>query len=282
MEDKDIKKQKSFLSQWGMPLFTLNVCLLSMCVAASNACFVSSTRTIEKHFGFTGTQTSILLAADNITGLVALLILGYLGGKYNKARFTGITAVGLALGNIILTVPYYKSAVTSDIMKYNQFDIISNTTIQSASQKLDILCKTSQNDSSSCLADDGNKGKYFYDKNMFYVFLFGQLVKGIMFGTFMNLPYVYINENSRTDKATFYSGMNYFIIRFRFNEPHFLSICYSVIFTTHVPVFFSRSWHSFRDIGLKFCIFHNFHTANEPSKLKTQFNLLMKFIDLIT
>ena len=124
MEDKDIKKQKSFLSQWGMPLFTLNVCLLSMCVAASNACFVSSTRTIEKHFGFTGTQTSILLAADNITGLVALLILGYLGGKYNKARFTGITAVGIALGNIILTVPYYKSAVTSDIMKYNQFDII--------------------------------------------------------------------------------------------------------------------------------------------------------------
>ena len=60
MEVKDIKQnKKSFLSRWGIPLFTFDTCLLVFCVQASNSCFVAGTRTIEKHFGFSGTQTQL-------------------------------------------------------------------------------------------------------------------------------------------------------------------------------------------------------------------------------
>ena len=214
MADKSIKqKKKSFLSRWGILLFTIDTCLLVLSVHASNSCFVAGTRTIEKHFGFSSTQTQFLLAADNITGLVALLIFGYLAGKFNKARFMSIMIFGLAIGNIISTIPYYKSAIVSDIMKYEDDTVplhVTNVTIKSSINQLDIVCvQNSQNDNTSCLvADESNdNGKYMYDKNMFYIFLLAQMVKGLFYGTMLNLPYVYINENSVTDKATFFSGM---------------------------------------------------------------------------
>ena len=216
MEDKDIKQnKKSFLSRWGVPLFTIDTCLLVFCVQASNSCFLAGTRTIEKHFGFSSIQTQFLLAADNITGLVALLIFGYLAGKFNKARFLAIMLFGLAISNIISTIPYYKSAITSDIMKYKDDTApmnVTNITVKSSINQIDIVCvQNSPNDNSSCLdADASNdKGKYMYDKDMFYIFLLAQLVKGVFYGTVANLPYVYINENSVTDKATFFCGMNH-------------------------------------------------------------------------
>ena len=228
MEVNVIKQnKKSFLSQWGVSLFTIDTCLLVFCAYASDLCFISGTRTIEKHFGFSSTQTQFILAADNITGLVALLIFGYLAGKFNKARFLAIMAFGSSIGNIISTIPYYKSAITSDIMKYKDETApmnVTNITVKSSINQIDILCvQNSPNYNSSCLAADAAKGKYMYDKNMFYIFLLAQLVKGIFYDTMYNLPFVYINENCRTDKATFFSGMNnnnHNYLKFHFSQIH--------------------------------------------------------------
>ena len=80
------------LQKWTIPLFTINACLISLCSVGALSCFNASSRMVEKHFGFTSKQTSLILVGDEISGF-ASLIFGYLGGKFHKPRFLGVMVI---------------------------------------------------------------------------------------------------------------------------------------------------------------------------------------------
>ena len=89
--------------------------------------------------------------------------------------------------------------------------------------------------------------------------LFFRLVCGDVEGKFKQIfkRVALINQKS----GPFDVSMDQFKIR--------LNSTFSVIHIPHVHVFVWPSWHYFRDIELKCCIFHNFHTFNKQINLKT-------------
>ena len=196
------------LWEYCIPLFTIDACLISLCSVGANSCFNASSRMVERHFDFTSTQTSLLMVGDEISAF-ASLIFGYLGGKFHKPRFLGVMVILLGLSYITLTIPYYISATSSDTMT----DVVSgNETITSTNlTKLpDILCRK-PTDNSSCLIDErlnNNTSKQrMNNQNMFYIFLVGKMLVGAFYGTILTMPFVYLNENCVTSKATFFGGM---------------------------------------------------------------------------
>ena len=66
-------KAKGLRSSWVVPLFTINAALINLCGVAAVSCVVASARMIEKQFGFTVTQTSLILIADEFSGFAALV-----------------------------------------------------------------------------------------------------------------------------------------------------------------------------------------------------------------
>ena len=196
------------LWKWGIPLFTIDVCLISFCSVGAVSCFGASSRMVERQFGFTSTQTSLIMVGDEISGF-ASLIFGYLGGKFHKPRFLGVMVILMGLSCITLTIPYYVSTASYDTMT----DVVSgNETLTSTNlTKLpDILCREST-DNISCLINERlhntTTKQSLNNQNMFYIFLFGKILVGAFFGTVLAMPFVYLNENCITSKATFFGGM---------------------------------------------------------------------------
>ena len=204
-------KKNGCLSTCGVPLFTINACLIAFCGVGASSCIVASARMIEKQFGFTSTQTTLLVVGGDIAAFVSL-IFGYLGGKLHKPRFLGFMVICMGLSFVIFTFPYYISAASDNTMT----DMISSneTTSTNLTKLPDIVCRKSP-DNSSCLTNErlnNNTSKQsLNNQNMFYVFLIGKLLQGAFSESVYNLPYVYLNENCITSKATFFSGM-YMII----------------------------------------------------------------------
>ena len=145
------------------------------------------------------------MVGDEISGF-ASLIFGYLGGKFHKPRFLGVMVILMGLSCITLTIPYYVSAASRDTT-----DMISgNVTTSTNLTKLpDIVCRKSPNNS-SCFNErlNNNTSKQsLINQNMFYIFIFGKILAGAFYGTILTMPFVYLNENCITSKATFFGGM---------------------------------------------------------------------------
>ena len=198
-------KVKGLRSSWLVQIFTINAALINLCGVAAVSCVVASARMIEKQFGFTGTQTSLILIADEFSGFAAL-VFGYLGGKFHKPRFQGVLVICLGLSYIIITVPYYIGAASRDTMS----NMISSNETTTSTKLPDIVCKKST-DNSSCLMDkrlnNATGEQTVNDQNMFYVFVIGKVLQGAFSKTVYALPYAYLNENCITSSSTFFGGM---------------------------------------------------------------------------
>ena len=196
------------ISKWGVPLFTINACLIGLLSIAVGSCFFASSRVVEKQFGFTSTQTSLILVGDEFSGFAAL-IFGYLGGRYHKPRFLGVMVILMGLSCMTLIIPYYISAASRDTT-----DMISANETTTSTKLPDILCRTFT-DNSSCMSDElfnnGTSKQTMNNKNAFYIFLLGKILVGAFSRTVWNMPFVYLNENCITSKATFFAGMLYII-----------------------------------------------------------------------
>ena len=157
---------------------------------------------VEKQFGLTGTQTTWLLTADNVTSLVSLILFGYIGGKYNKARFFAILGMLLGFSHFLFSLPYYISLKDDDVMKIKPDEVkYSNQT--NLKRKLDILCRSlsGRNDTCSVLDESESSSNVFY-----IILLVARLLVGMFKEPHLNLPYIYINENCGTRKTVLYTG----------------------------------------------------------------------------
>ena len=68
---------------------------------------MASYRMLEKQYGLSAAQTGLLESIDNVTTLIVLLLVGYLGDKLNIARILGVCYINLGLGIILHALPYF-------------------------------------------------------------------------------------------------------------------------------------------------------------------------------
>ena len=191
-------------TRYGLQVFTFLSCVLLFASRFLTAHTTASARMVEKQFGLTGTQTTWLLTADNITSLVSLILFGYIGGKYNKARFFAILGMLLGFSHLLFSLPYYISLKDDDVMKIKPDEVkYSNQT--NLKRKLDIICKPLSNRNDTCSALDESEKESSSD--MFYIILLlARLLVGMFKEPHLNLPYIYINENCGTRKTVLYTG----------------------------------------------------------------------------
>ena len=184
------------ISKWGVPLFTINACLIGLLSIAVGSCFFASSRVVEKQFGFTSTQTSLIMVGDEFSGL-------------------------------ILTIPYYISAASRDTT-----DMMSANETTTSTKLPDILCRT-YTDNSSCMSDElfnNGTSKPTMNKNnkyVFYKFLLGKILIGAFSRTVWTMPFVYLNENCITSKATFFAGLLYYTFNITNSVRHSNNNCTS-------------------------------------------------------
>ena len=188
-------------TRYGLQAFTFLSCVLLFVSRFLTTYTSASARMVEKQFGLTGTQTTWLLTADNVTSLVSLILFGYIGGKYNKARFFAILGMLLGFSHLLFSLPYFISLKDDDIMKIKPEEVKSNQT--NLKRKLDIICKPSSIRNDTCSVLDGSESS----SNVFYIILLvARLLVGMFKEPLLNQPYIYINENCGTRKTILYTG----------------------------------------------------------------------------
>ena len=217
---KEHKFKNKWQRQFGLKVFTAIACLSTLCGRSLLVYNVASGRMVEKHFGLTGMETSLLVSTDNIASTVAVALFGYIGGKFNRARFLAIVSISLGISYLLLSLPYFISLRYNDIMKFEPGDLFDKVYLnQTRSERIklpDIICTKSypqnttlspQNRSGYSQEEpqDGNLSD-LYSSKMFYLLWIGRLLIGVFGQTHINLPFIYISENCDIKRAVFYSG----------------------------------------------------------------------------
>ena len=221
--DKATKKNKfkfKWQIQWGLKQFTVIACLSVLCVRLLSVYNIASGRMVEKHFGLTGMETSWLVSVDNIASIVAVAVFGYIGGKFNRARFLAIMSISLGISYLLISLPYFISLRYNDIMRIKPGDLseklYSNQTKSEGMKLPDIIClksspqnTTSNPQNRSTFSQEYQQNGHLsdvYSSKMFYILWFGRLLIGVFHRTHLNLPFIYISENCDINRAVFYGG----------------------------------------------------------------------------
>ena len=221
-KDRAPKKNK-FKFKWqihyGLKQFTAIACLSTLSGRSLMVYNNASQRMVEKHFGLTGMETSWLVSVDNIASIVALVVFGYIGGKFNRARFLAIMSICVGVSYLLLSLPYFISLKYSDIMRIKPEDLFENMYLnQTRSERMklpDIMCTksypqntTSNHQNRSYSQEEPQVGHLsdLYSSKMFYLLWFGRVFIGVFGQTQLNLPFIYISENCDIKRAVFHSG----------------------------------------------------------------------------
>ena len=162
---------------------------------------IASLRMLEKQYGFTATQTSLLLSIDNVTSLVMILIVGYLGDRYSKPRILAACYLTTAVGVVIEAMPYFLYKGNSESM-FNTGIAFGNMTNM---RRRDILCNPeSVNISCTDLPSEEKLPKD--NEHAYYVLIAARLLVGIGIAPRVALSMTYIYENTPKTKASMYIG----------------------------------------------------------------------------
>ena len=98
----------------GIILFTTLTCFLNFFRIIGHVHYSGSKRMLERHFGFTTTETGFLQSVDNIIGIVGYLIGGYLGDKVHKARLIAVCSLISSLSILSTSLPYFLTSGLND------------------------------------------------------------------------------------------------------------------------------------------------------------------------
>ena len=162
---------------------------------------IASLRMLEKQYGFTATQTSLLLSIDNVTSLVMILVVGYLGDRYSKPRILAVCYLTTAVGVGIEAMPYflYKGNIES---MFNTGIVFSNMTNV---RRGDILCNP-ESVNTSCTDLPSEEKLPEDNEHAYYVLVAARLLVGIGIAPRVALSMTYIYENTPKNKASMYIG----------------------------------------------------------------------------
>lgn len=88
-------------------VYLIIYCTVGVIEGAHFTYFVGVLSTLEKRFAFESKISGIILIADNISGALLSLIIGYYGGKWHKPRLIAFGMVMVSISSFLCTIPYF-------------------------------------------------------------------------------------------------------------------------------------------------------------------------------
>ena len=182
-------------------LFTFIVMAISALSQGFVSYMIASYRMLEKQYGLSAAQTGLLESIDNVTSLIVLLIVGYLGDKLNIAHILGVCYINLGLGIILHALPYFLfkgNVVDTDVTQSGNISEILKTS--------DIICQLDNITSALYNGTYENLSGTASSRSVFYLLIVARLIFGIGVAPRTSLPYAYINQQKGHNKGPFLMG----------------------------------------------------------------------------
>ena len=192
-EEKTDKRNKIC----GIKCFTFVITLHLLLMRMGNGYFTGILRTLEKQYGFTGLQSGLLFSSYNISTVVALLLLGYMGDKFKKPVILGISCLLSAISLLIMATPNF----IGTHKYYNQ----SMEYGEPHSTSTDVLCKRGFNNI-TCPVRTDTGSDTDHQKVPFYIILVAILMFGCGAGAYQNIGAAYIGTKLSTKTRGIYLG----------------------------------------------------------------------------
>ena len=186
----------------GVYWFTFIILAISSIGQGFTAYMMASYRMLEKQYGLSAAQTGLLESIDNVTTLIVLLLVGYLGDKLNIARILGVCYINLGLGIILHALPYFLfrgNVVDTETAESGNMSDMFKTS--------DIICQLDNITSPLYNETHGNFSGSASWNGVFYLLLVARLIFGIGIAPRSSLPFAYINQQKGHNKGPLLMGL---------------------------------------------------------------------------
>lgn len=180
---------------WFLPFVSIFSLIQGMTVSGLISASVPH---IEREFGFTSTQSGILLASNDLTGFLFVLFVSYYGETGHKPTWLGIGSILTGLGAFIFSLPKimkgpYTFSENNEI-NFQKYDLCNVT---AAGNKLDI--------GESC---DSPQTSIAY----FVTFCIANMLMGVGTTPLNTLGAAYLDENVSPKNSPIYIGIWYLMM----------------------------------------------------------------------
>ena len=197
---KSEEKQRCSASL-GIKMFTFFGCIIIALMGTHSQYFSGSLRMFEKQFGLTSAQTGMMRGVSNLSGLILVIVLGYCGDVFNKARILGYCTLLSGIFNFLMILPHFVT-----IGNLPQV----NASLNISSSNDDILCDIVKKNKSKCAKEDIET--YVKNSQMaFWIFCVVRFVLGLCGTANTNLTMAYIHSNAPPKLAAFLIGNSYIL-----------------------------------------------------------------------
>lgn len=149
-----------------------------------NGLIPSSISSLEKRFQLTSTQTGIMTSSYDMATVPVLLIMSYIGVRYNRPRILSIGVVSTAIGSFLFTLPHF-------ITGLYEFSSIAE----------DSVCGSHNNSTNQCADDTTNTSPL---SQYLGFFIAGNILHGIGYTPMSVAGITYLDDWSTKEQFSLY------------------------------------------------------------------------------
>lgn len=152
--------------------------------------------TIERRYDLWGSEMGLIVSSYDFSCLVAVIVVSYLGERYNRAKWLGTGSILISVGAMTYTLPYLIGEEYRPSGFYNGSGLDIN------------LCNSSKNwDLQGKLEECEDKGDD-PDRWALTIFIIAQLVIGFGASPVYTLGPTYLYDNVKSSSYSVYAGEN--------------------------------------------------------------------------
>uniref|UniRef100_A0A0B7BPZ4 Solute carrier organic anion transporter family member n=2 Tax=Arion vulgaris TaxID=1028688 RepID=A0A0B7BPZ4_9EUPU len=176
----------------------------------------SQVTTLERQFGFTSSQTGIILAANDIGYLACVLIVGYMASRIHIPRSLGIATITYGISGIACSLPHFLfgANVNFDPTAEITNDNASLAGLSKQAAVYGALCDTSNNSQSYCeiaAAHKAAKSTLLAPEQIatasLAIIVIGMALQGFGKAPRSSFTVTYVDDNTAKVNTGFYVGI---------------------------------------------------------------------------
>ncbi|PVD27050.1 hypothetical protein C0Q70_12200 [Pomacea canaliculata] len=199
-------------------VFTGSYCLCSLVTSTLNSYVNSQVTTLERHFGFTSSETGLIMAANDIGFLILVLFISYVADKIHIPRALGLATIFFGVSGIICALPHFlfgAPSPTVDIKTSNITGVVSSRSTKAFGGQ---LCDNDNLTSLGCgmIAEDATKSSAMlggenkaraHATTALVIIVLGMVLQGVAKSPRYSFLTTYVDANVDRTKTGFYVGV---------------------------------------------------------------------------